>query len=89
MAKLVLAGIRPTEGYFKSEAVGDIKFLPKGNLHISKFTLEAPSLSFWMRKQQSLNEKVFKLVLTIAGKICYFFEASLLHPYMKQFFFLE
>jgi hypothetical protein len=54
-----------------------------------KITLDAPSLSFWIKKQQSLKEKVLQFVRMIAGNICYFFELSFAHPYIKQFFLRE
>jgi hypothetical protein len=85
----MLAGIGATERNLKGEAVDNIKFLPECNLSRAKFTREAPSRSFWMRKQQSLKLKVLRLVLTIAGKICSFLELSFEHPYMKQFFLRE
>jgi hypothetical protein len=52
-------------------------------------TLDAPSLSFCIKKQQSLNENVLQFVLIIAGNICYFFVLSLAQPYIKQFFLRE
>lgn len=55
----------------------------------NKITLDAPSLSFWIKKQQSRNENVLQFVLIIAGNICYFLELSFAQPYMKQFFLRE
>lgn len=89
MSELVLASVWPTERNFESITISQVHFFPKSNLNSGNVTLEAPSLSFWMRKQQSLKEKVLRLDFTMAGKTCSFFDASLLHPYMKQFFFLE
>jgi hypothetical protein len=89
MFELILAGIRSTERDLKGKAVSQIEFSPQSYLNIGECTLDAPSLSFCIWKQQSLNEKVLQLVLTIAGNTCSFLLASLLQPYMKQFFLRE
>lgn len=58
MAELVFASVRATERNFEGIAISQVHFFPKSDLDSGNVTLEAPSLSFWMRKQQSLKEKV-------------------------------
>jgi hypothetical protein len=89
MFELIFASIRSTERDLKGKAISQIELSPQSYLNIGECTLEAPSLSFWIWKQQSLNEKVLQFVLTIAGKTCSFLLASLLQPYIKQFFLRE